>query len=242
MKKIWIVAKRELRSFFDSLMAYIMIILFLGFSGFFTWLESNSNVFATNHAGLESFFGVAYWTLFFFTPAITMGLFAEENRSGTIELLLTKPVSDWQVVVGKFMSSVLLICIALLLTIPFYITVANIGEIDHGAVITGYLGLILMSATYISIGIFASSISTNQIVSFLLAISIGIIFHIIFGILAQGVTGPLGQVLDYLNLSSHYSSITRGVIDTKDIIYFLSIMFVSLTSTEAVLAKRNLVD
>lgn len=241
MKKIWIIAKRELFTFFDSLMAYIMIILFLGFSGFFTWLYGG-DIFYINQASLQSFFGVAYWSLFFFIPALTMGLIAEEKRSGTLELLLTKPVTDWQVVAGKFLSTLILICIALALTIPYYITVANIGPIDHGAVISGYIGLILMSATYISIGVFASSISNNQIISFLTALFIGLFFHILFGVFASGLTGLKGELFNYLNLSTHFESISRGVIDSKDIIYFLSIVFICLTASSAVITRRNAVD
>ena len=118
MKQIWIIAKRELRSFLNSLMAYILLIAFLGFSGFFTWL-SGSDVFMVGQASLQSFFGIAYWSLFFFIPGLTMGLLAEETRSGTIELLLTKPITDWQVVVGKFLSSWILIAIALAFTLPY---------------------------------------------------------------------------------------------------------------------------
>jgi len=119
MKKIWIIAKKELRSFFDSLMAYVMIVLFLGFSGFFTWLFG-SDVFLVNQASLQSFFSIAFWTLFFFIPAVTMGLLADEKKSGTIELLITKPISYWQIIFGKFLSAFLLIAIALALTIPYY--------------------------------------------------------------------------------------------------------------------------
>ncbi len=241
MKKIWIIAGRELQTFFDSLMAYIMIVLFLGFSGFFTWIYG-ADIFFSNQASLQSFFSIAYWTLFFFIPALTMRLLAEERRSGTIELLLTRPVSDWQVVVGKFLSTFILIVIALVLTLPYYITVANIGHVDHGAVLSGYLGLLLMSAMYISIGLFASSISTNQIVGFLLALFIGIFFHIIFDVLAGNIPGFLGRLFDYLSLTSHFDSISRGVIDTKDLVYFLSIIFLGLVSTEAMLSKRNLAD
>lgn len=239
MKKIWIISKRELQSFFDSLMAYVMIIMFLGFSGFFTWLFG-SDVFFVQQASLQSFFGIAYWTLFFFIPALTMRQFAEENRSGTIELLLTKPISDWQVVLGKFLSTLILIIIALALTIPYYISVANLGPIDHGAVWSGYLGLILMSAAYISIGIFTSSISNNQIVGYLLALFIGIFFQIIFGILSGSVGGFFGKLLDYLSVSTHFESISRGVIDSKDIIFFLSIVFLGLVLTEVNIRKRRL--
>ncbi|MBI5219668.1 MAG: ABC transporter permease subunit [Bacteroidia bacterium] len=241
MKLIWIITKRELKSFFDSLMAYIMIIAFLGFTGFFTWLYG-ADVFFVNQASLQSFFGISYWTLFFFIPALTMRLIAEENKTGTIELLLTKPVNDWQVVMGKFLGTLLLIVIALALTIPYYITVINLGKIDHGAVWSGYPGLILMSAAYISIGLFASSITNNQIIAFLLAIFIGIMFHIIFDVLANNMAGTIGGIFSYLSISSHFESISRGVIDSKDLIYFLSITFICLFSTETVLAKRNLVD
>ncbi|MDZ7744120.1 MAG: ABC transporter permease subunit [Bacteroidota bacterium] len=240
MKQIWIVAKRELRSFFDSLMAYIMLISFLGFSGFFTWLYGQGDVFFIKQASLSAFFGIAYWTLFFFIPALTMRLFAEENRSGTIELLLTKPLNDWQVVWGKFLATLLLIMVALLLTIPYYITVASLGPVDHGAVWSGYLGLILMSAAYISIGIFTSAITTNQIVSYLMALFIGIFFQILFGMLSGAFSGLLSQVLDYLSLATHFESISRGVIDSKDLIYFLSIVFFGLILTEATLEKRKL--
>jgi len=238
--KIWVIATRELRSFFDSLMAYIMLVAFLGFSGFFTWL-TGSDVFFVRQASLQVFFAIAYWTLFFFIPALTMRLLAEENRTGTIEMLLTKPISDWQVVMGKFISVMLLILIALALTIPYYITVASLGPIDHGATITGYLGLILMSAAYVSIGLFASSVSSNQIIAFLLALLISIFFHIIFQVLSFSVSGLLGSVFSYLDLSSHFDSIARGVIDTKDVIYFLSIVFLGLVSTEAVITRRNAV-
>lgn len=241
MKKIWIIAKRELNAFFDSLMAYILLVAFLGFTGFFTWLLV-ADVFFNNQASLQSFFAVAYWSLFILIPAITMRMVAEEKKSGTLELLLTKPLTDWQVILGKFLGSLLLICIALALTIPYYITVANLGPIDHGAVWTGYLGLILMSATYISIGIFTSSVTNNQIVSFLLALFIGIFFHWIFDMIASSFTGFFGEIFSFLSVSSHYDSVTRGVVDTKDLIYFLSIIFLGLVASEAALSKRNMVD
>jgi len=171
---------------------------------------------------------------------MTMRQLAEENRSGTIELLLTKPVSDWQVVLGKFLATLLLIMIALLLTLPYYITVASLGPIDHGAVLTGYLGLILMSAAYISIGIFTSSVSNNQIVSYLLALFIGIFFQIIFSMLSANFGGIIGETLNFLSVSSHFDSISRGVLDTKDLLFFLSLIFLGLILTEGNLAgKRN---
>jgi ABC-2 type transport system permease protein len=238
MKEVWIIARRELNTFFNSLMAYILLIAFLGFSGFFTWIYG-ADVFMVGQASMQSFFGIAYWTLFFFIPGLTMGLLAEETRSGTIELLLTKPIRDWHVIGGKFLSTLILICIALAFTLPYYITIATLGPLDHGAVWTGYIGLILMSATYISIGIFASSISKNQIVAFLIALLIGIFFHIIFGVLAGNMGGWIGGVLNYLNLSTHFESISRGVIDTKDLIYFFSMIAIPLILAESRLASRK---
>jgi ABC-2 type transport system permease protein len=238
MNKIWIIAKRELRSFFDSLMAYVMIVLFLGFSGFFTWIFG-SDIFLVGQASLQSFFGISFWTLFFFIPAITMGLLAEEQKSGTIELLMTKPVSDWQIIAGKFLATFLLICITLALTLPYYISVANIGKTDHGAVVMGYLGLLFMSASYISIGLFASSITSNQIVALLVALFIGIFFHLIFDLLSSSSGGWFAALLGYLSLSTHYESMARGVIDSKDIIYFLSIIFAGLLGTELVMSRRT---
>jgi ABC-2 type transport system permease protein len=214
-------------------------LLFLGFSGFFTWIFG-SDIFLVNQASLQSFFGIAFWSLFFFIPAVTMGLLAEERKTGTIELLVTKPVSDWQIIAGKFLAALLLICISLALTLPYYFTVANIGKIDHGAVWMGYLGLIFMSACYISIGLFASSITGNQIVAFLLALFVGIFFHLIFGLVGSNSLGWFGSILNYLSLTSHFESMSRGVIDSKDVIYFTSIILLGLTGTEIALSKRNL--
>ena len=239
MKSILIITKRELHSFFDSLIAYIILVLFLGFSGFFTWLQG-SDIFLINQASLRPFFSIAYWTLFFFIPALTMRLIAEEKKTGTIELLLTKAISDRQVVIGKFLSTLILICVALLLTLPYVITVASIGNLDLGEVICGYLGLILMSATYISIGLYASSITSNQIVAFLASLFIGLFFHIIFDVLKSSATGFIGEFFNMLSLSTHFESISRGVVDSKDIIYFLSIITLGLFLTEVSLSKRKI--
>lgn len=241
MKPIWTIAKREFKTFFDSLGAYIMLVVFLGLSGFFTWLFG-SDIFFIGQATLMPFFSVAYWTLFFFIPALTMKMLAEEKRSGTLELLLTKPVTDWQVILGKFLSVLMLIGVALLLTIPYYITISFLGPIDHGAVWSGYLGMILMSMAYTSIGLFASSITNNQIVAFLLALFVSVFFLIIFDVLASSFTGTLGYFFNYLSLSTHYESISRGVLDSKDLIYFLSITITGLLLADTVLSKRKIVE
>ena len=238
MRTIWIITKRELNSFFDSLIAFIMIVLFLGFSGFFTWI-SGSDIFMVGQASLRTFFGIAYWTLFFFIPALTMRLIAEEKKTGTIEMLLTKAVTDRQVIIGKYLATLILIIIALSFTLPYIITIAKIGNLDFGETICGYLALILMSAAYASIGMFSSSITNNQIVAFLFALFIGLFFHIIFEVIASGMTGLFGQIINSLSVTVHFESLSRGVVDSKDLIYFGSIIFMGLFLSEVSLSKRN---
>lgn len=238
MRASWIIAKKELSSFFDSLVAYILLIAFLGFSGFFTWLWG-SDIFYHKQASLDIFFNVALWSLFFFIPAITMRQFAEEKKAGTIELLLTKRLTDRQLIIGKFLACLLLVIIALAFTLPYYISVANLGNIDHGSTITGYLGLILMSAAYIAIGLLASSMTNNQIVAFLVALLVGVVFQFILGSLGSSQSGWIGSVLTDLSVPHHYESMSRGVIDTKDVLYFLALTFLGLMLTELVISKRK---
>lgn len=238
MREIWILAKRELSAFFNSLVAYILLLGFLGFSGLFTWLYG-SDIFMRKQADLGVFFSVALWTLFIFIPAITMRQLAEEKKAGTIELLMTKPLTNRQLVLGKYIACLLLVAIALFFTLPYYITVASIGEIDHGATIAGYLGLLLLSSAYIGIGIFASSLTNNQIVAFLLALLLGIFFQFLFGVIASNFTGWLGQLFHNLSITTHFESIARGVLDSKDLVYFLSITLLGLLLAELMISKRK---
>lgn len=238
MSATWIIAKRELNANFDSLTAYIVLVLFLGFTGYFTWFGGN-DIFYRKQADLDVFFAVAKWTLFFFIPAITMRQFAEERRSGTIELLLTKNVTERQVVLGKFLASFLIVGIALAFTLPFYITVSALGEVDHGAILMGYLGLLLLSAAYISIGLYASSMTNNQIVAFLTALFIGIFFHFLNDVIAASTTGWLADLLQMLSVSAHFDSIARGVVDSKDLVFFISIVVVGLLLSEYNLIKKR---
>lgn len=238
MRESWIIAKKELNSFFDSLVAYILLVAFLGFSGFFTWLWG-SDIFYHKQASLDVFFSVALWSLFFFIPAITMRQFAEEKKTGTIEFLLTKKISDRQLVIGKYLACLMLVVIALAFTIPYYIAVARLGNIDHGSTITGYLGLILMSSAFIAIGLLASSLTNNQIVAFLIALLIGVIFQFILGTLGAGQSGWIGGLLSDLSVPGHFESMSRGVIDTKDVIYFLALTVLGLMLTQLMITKRK---
>ena len=241
MNMSWIIAKRELAAFFDSLIAYVIIVIFLGMSGFFTWLFGN-NIFVIGQASLNVFFGISYWTLFFFIPAITMKMLAEENRSGTIELLSTKAITDNEIVWGKFLACILLIAIAVACTFPYYFTISLLGNVDHGSVIGGYAGLLLMSAAYVSIGIFASSVTNNQIVAFLFALVIGIFFQILFEVMAFTFSGTVGNVLSYLSMRAHFDSISRGVVDSRDIIFFVSVILAGLLLAQTMISRRNWKD
>lgn len=243
MNKIWIIGKRELKTYFDSLVAYILIALFLGITGLITWFGIvRADVFFRAQADMLVFFSVTQWVLFLLIPGITMKMFAEENKTGTIEILLTKAVTDWQVVLGKFLGSLMLFLIALSFTLPYYFTIWWLGPIDHGSVLSGYFGLILMSAAYIGIGLFASSITNNQIVAFLLTVAAMLLFHLILFLLAAEATGFVALLFNYLSTYTHLEALTRGVIDTKDVIFFVSITLLGLVLSESMLSKRNLPD
>lgn len=237
MHNIWTICKREVNSFFDSLMAYIIIIVFLGMSGVFTWLFG-SDIFYIGQASLISFFAVSFWTLFFFIPAVTMRTLADENKSGTLELLATKPISDFQIVAGKWLASWFLIIISIIPTVVYYITIANLGNIDNGAVFGGYLALILISGVYVSIGIFASSLTNNTIVAFILSLFIGIFFQFLFDVMTPVVPTFLGNIFNYLSLSTHFQYMAKGVIGITDIIYLLSLIALGLILATSSLRRR----
>lgn len=239
MRQILHIAFRELNTFFDSLMAYVLIVIFLGFSGFFTWIYG-ADIFFLGQASLNTFFTVAYWSLFIFIPALTMRSIAGELKAGTLELILSKPVTDWQLILGKFLSTLMLIVVTLSPTLIYYFTLWAIGPVDHSAILLGYIGLLLLSMVYISIGLLTSCVSSSPIIAFLSALSIGVFFHIIFDVLASNFVGFVGSFFSYLSLSSHFDSISRGVVDTKDLIYFFSIVFFCLYCSKMILSNRNL--
>ncbi|MCS7003777.1 MAG: ABC transporter permease subunit [Cytophagales bacterium] len=237
MRSILTIAKREFAVFFDSLIGYVLLVAFLGISGFFTWLYGNT-IFIMNQANLQVFFAVAYWTLFFFIPAITMRTLAEEMKTGTIELLLTKAVSENQLILGKYLSCMMLIAVALVATLPYYFTIEMLGDADKGAVFGGYIGLFLLSSAYVAIGIFASSLTNNQIVAFLISLFVGLFFHLLFEIISANFTGNLGKILNYFSASQHFESLGRGVIDSRDIVFFVSLTALGLYLAQWSVMKR----
>jgi ABC-2 type transport system permease protein len=168
-----------------------------------------------------------------------MQLLAEEKKIGTLELLLTKSVTDRQVVFGKFLAAVAMLAIALLFTLPFVITIFSIGNADAGQIISGYFGLLLTGATFVSIGLYSSSLTSNQIVSFLIALIISVFFQFIFALLASSTPGVIGEIFEQLGVNTHFESVSRGVLDTRDLIYFASVIFLGLFLSELSLTKRN---
>ena len=239
MHYVWTICKREVNAFFDSLVAYILLVVFLGLSGFLTWLFGSGDIFFVGQASLQTFFGVAFWTLFFFAPAITMGMLAEERRSGTLELLATKPISDFQIVAGKWLASWLLLVVALALTLPYYVTVANLGPIDHGATISGYLALLLISGAYVSIGLFASSLTDNQIVALILSLFIAFFFQLLFGQMTSVLPDVLAGIAGFLSLNQHFQDMARGVIALSSLVYVASLIGLGLLLATMSLKSRS---
>jgi ABC-2 type transport system permease protein len=230
---------RRLDDLLDSLTAYVLLVVFLGLSGTFTWLFGQGDVFFVGEASLDTFFQVAFWTLFFFIPAVTMGMIAEEKRSGTLELLATKPIDDLEIVAGKWLAAWALVAIALAFTLPYYVTVAQLGPIDHGATLSGYLGLLLVSAVYVSIGLFASSLTGNQIVAFLLSLFIAVFLHLLFGQMASILPDAPAHVASFLDLQGHFRTMSRGVIDTASVLYVGSLTCVGLLAATLSLKSRS---
>lgn len=224
MRTVKIIISKELNNAFNSWSTYIGYLLFFCICGFISWLSS-SNIFYLGQASMMPFFIVINWTTFFMVHTLTMKSIADEKRNGTLELLLTKPIKTNQLISGKFFSQLILIAIALCMTLPYYFTVAFLGHIDFATVLLGYLGLVFISACYISIGIFASSLARTAATAFFISLGIGLCFQLLFGILAQqSGSGFLAELFTYLSIDEHFDSLSRGILDTRDIVYFLSVI------------------
>ncbi len=233
-KNIWPMYVKELRSYFNSAVAYVVIVVFLAFLGWFY----ASNIFLLNLASMREMFETARWVLLFIIPAITMRLLAEEKKSGTIELLTTKPVHDAEIVLGKFLAAWSLIGFALVPTLVYYVIVASHGDIDNGPVLGGYLGLLLMAGVYVSMGLFASSITENQIVAFIIGIFLIVTFFVLDKVLVF-VPANLVSVFEYLGTDFHFLNMARGVIDSRDLVYFISVAGCMLYCSVLALGRRK---
>jgi ABC-2 type transport system permease protein len=229
------IALREIKSFFGSPIGYMVIALFLLLNGLFLWVfDGEYNLLQSGFADLSPFFTIAPWILLFLIPAVTMRSFSDEMKQGTIELLLTKPLSIWQVVNGKFIGAFLLIVMALIPTLVYVYTLYGLGmpegNIDMGSTMGSYFGLLFLIGSYTSIGIFTSTLSENQIVAFLLSVLGCFIFYYGFEGLSTQVKG-WEDVIALLGMNYHFKSMSRGVIDTRDVLYFISISFLFLSLT-----------
>lgn len=225
MRNVGFIAKRELGTFFNSPVAYIVVVLFLVTTGALFWLSFFQQISVLS---MRSYFDLAPLFLAFFAPAITMGLFANERRSGTLELLQTMPVTNFQIVAGKFLASLALLGVVFVTTLPYALTLSLLGPLDWGAVAAGYGGLLLLGATYLAIGVMTSSFTRDQVVAILLGFSICFFLYLIDQ-LAGPSTGASARALEYFSTRHHFQNIARGVIDTRDVAYYLSLIAISLS-------------
>lgn len=235
MKKIYFVMKRELGIYFNSVVAYVVAILFLVITGSLFWISFFDEV---SILSLRGFFDQAPLFLAFFVPAITMGLFANERRSGTLELLMTMPISNGQIVIAKFLAALVLLTVIFATTLPYPYTLSVLGNLDWGATWAGYAGLLLLGGTYTAIGVMASSWTRDQVVAILIAFSICFFLYLIDQLVGQP-TGTAAYIAEYTSTSYHFQNIARGVVDIRNIVYYLSIIGVSLVvATLSIGARR----
>ena len=235
---------KEITGFFSSLAAYIIIAVFLLVTGLFLWVFPDSSILEYGYAGLDSFFNITPYVFMFLIPAVTMRSLAEERKDGTFELLATRPITDWQIISGKFLACLAIVVLALVPTLIYYLTVYELGimkgNIDSGAVIGSYIGLVLLGAAFTSIGLFASSLGKNQIISFTVAVFLCFFLFSGFDSLSTIITlQSMDTFLTGMGINEHYQSISRGVLDTRDLLYFLSFCSVFLILTKTILGGRK---
>jgi ABC-2 type transport system permease protein len=226
---------REIKSFFGSTIGYLVIALFLILNGLFLWVfEGEYNILKSGFADMTPFFSLSPWILIFLIPAVTMRSFSDEKKQGTLELLLTKPLSIWQIVNGKFLGALLLIVMAIIPTFIYVVAIYKLGmpegNIDMGSTIGSYFGLVFLIAAYSAIGIFTSALSDNQIVAFIISVFLCFFFYFGFDGMAS-IAPAYSSMITSLGMQDHFKSMGRGVIDTRDILYFVSltVLFLSLT-------------
>jgi ABC-2 type transport system permease protein len=237
--------KKEIASFFSSLIGYMVIGVFLVLMGLLLWVFPDFSIIDGGFATLDTLFSIAPMIFMFLIPAITMRTIAEETQSGTIELLVTRPLSDWQIVGGKFLASLTLVGFALLPTLLYYATVymlgAPKGNLDTGGIIGSYIGLLFLAGAFVAIGIFASSLTNSQIVAFVLATFLCFLVYMAFDFLSQLPVfyGHIDDVIQSVGIQYHYNSISRGVLDSRDVVYFLSVIGLFLAASVLSLGRRK---
>ena len=237
--------KKEISSFLSSLIGYIVITVFLLINGLFLWVfPSEFNILYFGYANIDGLFLIAPFVFLFLIPAITMRLFADEKKSGTIEILLTKPLSDFQIIMAKYFAGLALVIFSLLPTLVYFFSVYQLGlpsgNIDSGGMWGSYIGLLFLGGTFLAIGLFASSISDNQIIAFIISVFLcGFIYLGFEFIYSLELFGSFDLLIKQIGMSSHYASLSRGVIDTRDMIYFISVIAVFILFTKLSLESRK---
>ena len=234
MSPALVISKREIRTYFNSPIAYIVVTVFTIITGYLFFTQ----LFIEKQAEMRGLFGVMPLLFMFLVPAITMRLLAEEKNAGTLELLITMPVRDWEIVVGKFLAALVMVCTALSLTLVFALTVRTLGPLDKGPTIGGYVGLVLMGGAYAAVGLMASSYTRNQIVAFIISFAICFALYLL-GRVSQFAPEALQPILAFLSIDTHFENISRGVIDSRDVIYYLSVMVVCLLLATVSLESRK---
>ncbi|RZL19249.1 MAG: gliding motility-associated ABC transporter permease subunit GldF [Pedobacter sp.] len=241
---MYAIFKRELMGLLNSLMAYITIGVFLLATGLLLWFFPDTSILEYGYAELTGFFTLAPFLFMFLVPAITMRAFAEERREGTFVLLAIRPVTNWQIILAKYFACLLLVLFALIPTLVYYYSIYRLGlpegNIDVGATLGSYIGLLLLGSAFVAVGIFTSSITKNQVVAFALAVFICFIAYSGFDALSQlFVLSYFENVFLSLSVNEHYQSISRGVLDSRDLIYFITFVIVFLLFTKAVAGGRK---
>jgi ABC-2 type transport system permease protein len=241
---MWSVLRKEFNSYLNSLIAYIVIGVFLVGIGLFVWVNPSTNVLDYGYADLEGFFYMAPWVFLFLIPAITMRTFSEEKKGGTLELLFTRPLTDLQIILGKFFASWLLVGVALLPTLLYYISIHflgnPVGNVDSAAVAGSYIGLLLLAGVFTAIGVFSSAITENQITAFIVAVFFCFLLYTGFQSLASiDVWGRWAYYVTLLGVQAHYGTISRGLIDFRDVFYFVSLIILFVMATRLVLESRK---
>lgn len=237
--------KKEIRGFVSSLSGYVVIFIFLLVTSLFLWVfPGDMNIPDSGYATLDPLFFIAPWVFLFLVPAVTMRMFAEEKRTGTLELLLTRPLTSMQIVWAKYLSAVLLVLLILIPSLVYYLSVYLLGNppgnIDTGGTWGSYIGLFFLAAIYAAIGLFASSLTENQIIAFLLAVVISFLLYSGFDMLSGLPAFKNAEsVILYLGISEHYKSLSRGVIDTADVTYYLGVIALFLVLTRTSLDSRK---
>ncbi len=236
MKNIYTIIKKELSAYFNSPIAYIFLSVFLLSSA---WLFFQ-NFFLNNQVSMRNYFYFLPWLFLIFIPAITMRSFAEEKKNGTLEILLTLPIKDSDLVLGKFLAGFIFVLTAFLFSLVIPVSIKNLGDLDFGPIIGGYLGAFLLAGSYLSLGVFISSLSKNQIVAFILSMFITFVLFIIgTPFVLNFVPGFMTSFFSFLGIGSHFNNIARGVIDTRDLVYYFSFIFFFIWLTVKNLESRN---